>query len=60
MFTPGGSHSEIETRDILNQLRPKHPSVALRYVRPVDRELVADTLAEQIPRFSTVAQHIDR
>lgn len=54
MFTPGGSHSEIEIPDILDHLRQKHPHVVLRYAWPFDLELVADTLAEQIRRFSTV------
>ena len=60
MFTPGGSHSEIEIPDILDYLRSKHPGVALRYAWPFDLELVANTLAEQIQRFSTVVPHSDR
>lgn len=60
MFTPGGSHSEIEIPDILDHLRPKHPAVVLRYAWPFDLDLVADTLAEQIRRFSTVAPHSNR
>jgi sirohydrochlorin cobaltochelatase len=60
MFTPGGSHSEIEIPHILTHLRPKYPGVVLRYAWPFDLELVAKTLAEQIRRFSTVAPHVDR
>lgn len=60
MFTPGGSHSEIEIPEILNHLRPKHPGVVLRYAWPFDLELVANTLAEQIRRFSAVNRHGDR
>lgn len=60
MFTPGGSHSEIEIPEILNHLRPKHPGVILRYAWPFDLELVAHTLAEQIRRFSTGIPHADR
>ena len=52
MFTPGGSHSEIEIPEILDHLRPQHPGVELRYAWPFDLNLVADTLAEQIKRFS--------
>lgn len=52
MFTPGGSHSEVEIPEILDHLRPKHPQVVLRYAWPFDLELVANTLAEQIRRFS--------
>lgn len=52
MFTPGGSHSEVEIPEILDQLRPQHPDVELRYAWPFDLELVANTLAEQVKRFS--------
>lgn len=52
MFTPGGSHSEVEIPEILDQLRPLHPGVELRYAWPFDLQLVANTLAEQVKRFS--------
>lgn len=52
MFTPGGSHSEIEIPEILDHLRPQHPGVEIRYAWPFDLELVANTLAEQVKRFS--------
>ncbi len=52
MFTPGGSHSEIEIPEILEQMRPLHPNVELRYAWPFDLSVVATTLAEQIRRFS--------
>ncbi|MCX5724017.1 MAG: CbiX/SirB N-terminal domain-containing protein [Nitrospirae bacterium] len=52
MFTPGGSHSEIEIPEILDHLKPKHPEIELRYAWPFDLNLVANTLAEQISRFS--------
>lgn len=52
MFTPGGSHSEIEIPEILDRLRPRHPGIELRYAWPFDLQLVADTLAEQIRRYS--------
>jgi sirohydrochlorin cobaltochelatase len=52
MFTPGGSHSEIEIPEILEQLRAHYPHVALRYAWPFDLSLVAKTLADQIKRFS--------
>ena len=51
-FTPGGSHSEVEIPEILDQLRPQYPDVELRYAWPFDLELVANTLAEQVKRFS--------
>ena len=52
MFTPGGSHSEVEIPEILDQLRPKFPGVILRYAWPFDLQLIANTLAEQMKRFS--------
>jgi sirohydrochlorin cobaltochelatase len=51
MFTPGGSHSEIEIPEILDRLRPRHPGVELRYAWPFDLQLLAGTLAEQVQRF---------
>lgn len=52
MFTPGGSHSEIEIPEILEQLRKQYPDVVLRYAWPFDLQLVANTLAEQLKRFT--------
>ncbi len=52
MFTPGGSHSEIEIPEILEQLQKRYPSIDLRYAWPFDLDLVATTLAEQIKRFA--------
>jgi sirohydrochlorin cobaltochelatase len=52
MFTPGGSHSEVEIPEILDQLRPQYPDVELRYAWPFDLQSVANTLAEQVKRFS--------
>ena len=52
MFTPGGSHSEVEIPEILDHLRPQYPAVELRYAWPFDLNLVANTLAEQVKRFS--------
>jgi sirohydrochlorin cobaltochelatase len=52
MLTPGGSHSEVEIPEILDHLRPQYPEVELRYAWPFDLKLVANTLAEQVTRFS--------
>lgn len=60
MFTPGGSHSEIEIPEILDHLRSKHPDVELCYAWPFDLQLVANTLAEQVRRFSTIVPHQNR
>ena len=51
MFTPGGSHSEIEIPEILSELSAKHPGIAMRYAWPFDLNLVAETLAEQLRRW---------
>jgi sirohydrochlorin cobaltochelatase len=51
MFTPGGSHSEVEIPEILEQLRLRHPGVELRYAWPFDLQLVAKTLTEQLRRW---------
>jgi sirohydrochlorin cobaltochelatase len=48
MFTPGGSHSEVEIPEILDHLRPLYPSVELRYAWPFDLQLIAKTLSEQL------------
>lgn len=58
MFTPGGSHSEVEIPEILDHLRLLYPDVELRYAWPFDLQLVANTLAEQIRRFSNEGQTV--
>ncbi len=57
MFTPGGSHSEVEIPEILDHLRPTYPNVELRYAWPFDLNSVANTLADQIRRFSEAHPH---
>jgi sirohydrochlorin cobaltochelatase len=59
MFTPGGSHSEVEIPEILDHLRANHPNVELRYAWPFDLQLIGRTLGEQLRRFSTAAPHLD-
>ena len=51
MFTPGGSHSEIEIPEILEQLRKQYPDIVLRYAWPFDLSIVAKMLQEQVLRF---------
>lgn len=51
MFTPGGSHSEVEIPEILDHLRPMYPDIELRYAWPFDLQLIAKTLAEQLRRW---------
>lgn len=38
--------------ETLDHLRPQYPGVELRYTRPFDLQLVANTLVEQVKRFS--------
>ena len=51
MFTPGGSHSEVEIPEILEQLRKQYPDIALRYAWPFDMNLIAAMLATQVKQF---------
>jgi len=52
MFTPGGSHSEVEIPEILERLRKQYPDIVLRYAWPFDLLMVAKLLQEQVSRFS--------
>ena len=52
MFTPGGSHSEIEIPEILAHLRRQYPGVELCYAWPFDLSMVAKMLQEQVLRFT--------
>jgi len=52
MFTPGGSHSEVEIPEILDHLRPLYPDVELRYAWPFDLSLVAKMLSAQLGKAS--------
>jgi sirohydrochlorin cobaltochelatase len=51
MFTPGGSHSEVEIPETLARIGPGYPGVELRYAWPFDIELIAETLFQQVKRF---------
>jgi sirohydrochlorin cobaltochelatase len=51
MFTPGGSHSELEIPETLHRLRIKHPTVEIRYAWPFDLSQVASMLTGQVRRF---------
>jgi sirohydrochlorin cobaltochelatase len=52
MFTPGGAHSEVEIPETLARLRPKHPGLELQYAWPFNVHLIAETLLQQVKRFS--------
>jgi len=52
MFTPGGSHSEIEIPEELEELRRKHPGVTLNYAWPYNLMQVSKMLMEHIQQFA--------
>lgn len=52
MFTPGGSHSEYEIPEELEELRHKHPGVTINYAWPYDLSMVCEMLLEHIKKFS--------
>lgn len=51
MFTPGGSHSEYEIPEEMEELRHKHPGVTLKYAWPYNLSHVSKMLMEHIARF---------
>ena len=51
MFTPGGSHSEVEIPEILAAVRRRHPEVVIKYAWPFDPSTIAQVLNEQVRRF---------
>jgi len=52
MFTPGGSHSELEIPEELEELRKQHPGVTLNYAWPYNLTQVSKMLIEHIEQFS--------
>jgi len=52
MFTPGGSHSEYEIPEELQELRHKHPGVKLLYAWPYNLAQVSKMLMDHINQFS--------
>ncbi len=52
MFTPGGSHSEFEIPEEMEELRAKYPEVKLNYAWPFDLKKVARMLTDHISQFS--------
>lgn len=52
MFTPGGSHSEYEIPEEMEELRHKHPDVTLKYAWPYNLSHVSKMLVEHIDTFS--------
>jgi sirohydrochlorin cobaltochelatase len=52
MFTPGGSHSEYEIPEELEELRNQHLGVTLNYAWPYNLTQVAKMLVEHINQFA--------
>ena len=51
MFTPGGSHSEYEIPEEMEELRQKHSNVTLKYAWPYNLHHVSKMLMEHIAQF---------
>ena len=52
MFTPGGSHSEFEIPEEIEELQHKHPGVTIHYAWPYNLAKVSKMLMEHIEQFS--------
>ena len=52
MFTPGGSHSEYEIPEELEELRKEYPNVTLHYAWPYNLNQVSKMLVDHIGQFS--------
>jgi len=50
MFTPGGSHSEVEIPEEVNELNKIYPKVKIDYAWPFDLEHVAIFLSDHIEK----------
>ncbi|MCF8723783.1 sirohydrochlorin cobaltochelatase [Nitrospina gracilis] len=51
MFTPGGSHSELEIPELLTTLRSQFPDLDLQYAWPFDLDTLAGFLADHLAGF---------
>ena len=51
MFTPGGSHSEVEIPEEIEPLKAKYPDTTIVYAWPYDLSKVAHLLKEHISAF---------
>jgi sirohydrochlorin cobaltochelatase len=51
MFTPGGSHAEIEIPETVDKLKRAHPEATIRYAWPFDKTLVASMIATHLKQF---------
>ena len=51
MFTPGGSHSQVEIPESIEELRSEYPQVTLQYAWPFDLGSLATLLAGHLQKF---------
>ncbi len=51
MITPGGSHSQVEIPEAIEQLKIKFPNITFRYAWPFELDQIAELLAGQISSF---------
>ncbi len=52
MFTPGGSHSEFEIPEEIEELQHQHPGVTIQYAWPFNLAKVSKMLMDHIEQFS--------
>lgn len=52
MMTPGGSHSEVEMPELVNDLQREYPQVAICYAWPFDLDALAGLLVDHLERFT--------
>jgi sirohydrochlorin cobaltochelatase len=52
MITPGGSHSEIEIPEEVDELRNKYPKMNFQYAWPYDLDIFSNLLSDHIINFS--------
>ncbi|MDC0205688.1 CbiX/SirB N-terminal domain-containing protein [Nitrospinae bacterium] len=52
MITPGGSHSEKEIPEEVDDLRKKYPKISFQYAWPYDLDIFANLLSGHIKRFT--------
>ena len=51
MITPGGSHSELEIPEEVEDLRSKHPEISFQYAWPYDLKAFSVLLSDHIHNF---------
>jgi len=52
MITPGGSHSEMEIPEEVDELRLKYPNMNFQYAWPYDLDIFSNLLSDHIINFS--------